>query len=121
MKLKIVFLISIMALLTACADSASVRYGGSGPHYAKSGPPAHGYRHKHRSHDLSYDSGVGVYVVVGLSDHYFDDGLYFRYRSGNWEVSVNLNDGWHLADRHVVPSKLWKSKQKHDKGAVPDN
>lgn len=121
MKIRLLLILSMFALLTACVDSASVRYGDSHskPHYENGPPPhapAHGYRHKHKSHDMEYDSGVGVYVVVGLNDHFFDDGLYFRYRSGNWEVSVNLNSGWGPADQRVVPHKLWKSKNHHSNG-----
>ena len=121
MKIRFLIVTSLLILLTACVDNASVKYGDSHskPHYENGPPPhapAHGYRHKHKSHTLEYDSGVGVYVVIGLTDHFFDDGLYFRYRSGNWEVSVNLNSGWGSADERVVPHKLWKSKGHHSRG-----
>ena len=114
MKIKIAFVTAIIILLTGCVESASVRYGDSGSHY-KNGPPphapAHGYRHKHRSHDMSYDSGLGAYVVLGKNNYYFDNGLYFRYRNGDWQASINIDSGWHNAGKHIVPKKLWSYKE----------
>lgn len=117
-KIKILFFSIAVALLAACVDSASVRYGDSGPHY-KNGPPphapAHGYRHKHNKHDMIYDSGVDVYVVVGWQDHYFDNGFYFRYHDGRWQISATLGSGWKDARQRDVPRKLYKSKVKKSK------
>ena len=121
MKIRSIVIASAIIVLTGCVDSAGVRYGDSShqePTY-KSGPPphapAHGYRHKHRKHDMSYDSGVGAYIVIGKSEVYFDDNLYFRYRNGDWQVSVNLDGGWNDADKHIVPSKLWSYKDSDSK------
>ena len=114
--MRTLFIFALTILLTACFNTTSVRYG-SEPTYTRNAPPphapAHGYRHKHNNQNLIYDSGVGVYVVVGLTDYFFSDGLYFRYHSGNWEVSANLDNGWSLAEQRVVPQKLWQSKSKN--------
>lgn len=119
MKIKIVFFSLLVALLlAACVDSASVRYGDSGSHYKKGPPPhapAHGYRHKYHNHDMIYDSGVDVYVVVGWQDHYFDNGFYFRYRDGRWQISATLSSDWKDANERDVPKKLFKSKGKKSK------
>lgn len=121
MKLKLVFIATAIIALTGCVDSAGVRYGDSGRSTYKSGPPphapAHGYRHKHRKHDMSYDSGLGAYVILGKSEVYFDNGLYFRYRNGDWQASVNLGSGWYNADKKVVPKKLWSYKDSDRKHA----
>ncbi len=121
MRIRSILIASAIIALTGCVDSAGVRYGDSSHQDStyKSGPPphapAHGYRHKHRKHDMSYDSGVGAYVVIGKNEVYFDDNLYFRYRNGDWQASVNLDSGWNDADKHIVPSKLWSYKNSDSK------
>ena len=116
MKIRSILIASAIIALTGCVDSAGVRYGDSsskGSTY-KSGPPphapAHGYRHKHHKHEMNYDSGLGAYVVIGKSEVYFDDGLYFRYRNGDWQTSINLDSGWKSTSKNIVPTKLWSHK-----------
>ena len=75
--------------------------------------PAHGYRHKHRDHTLEYDHDLGVYIVVGFVDHYFDDGLYYKYTKHGWYSSHDLNKDWHEYRGDTPPGKLYK---KHGKG-----
>lgn len=84
----------------------------------KAGPPphapAHGYRHRQADgSELQFDSDLGVYVVVGLPDCWFADGLYLRLQGGAWEASVDLKAGWKPADEGKVPSKLKGRKGKH--------
>ncbi|OGQ93417.1 MAG: hypothetical protein A3J85_05385 [Desulfobacula sp. RIFOXYA12_FULL_46_16] len=87
--------------------------------YHKPGPPphapAHGYRHKHPDgHELEYDSGLGVYIVVRVPDTYFENNLYIRMSSdGRWLVSASLDRGWHPASGNEIPYKLKKHKDKH--------
>ena len=125
MNIKIVFVALMMVLLTACVGSTSVRYDSDPDHHKsearhhKAGPPphapAHGYRHKHQDHDMIYDSGIRAYIVVGWSEYYFDNGFYFRYRDGHWQMSVSLEDGWKNAHDHDVPKGLWKTRKYKDK------
>lgn len=121
MKIRSIFIGFAIIALTGCVDSAGVRYGDlsrSGSTYKSAPPPhapAHGYRHKHRTHDMSYDSGLAAYVVVGKNEVYFDDGLYFRYRDGAWQASVNLDNGWYDTNKKVVPNKLWSYKDSDSK------
>jgi len=88
------------------------RYEGHGSRSAGPPPhaPAHGYRHKHERHgvELVYDRHVDAYAVVGYEDHYYHDGYYFRYRNGDWEVSVDIGDSgrWSGAGAYSVPRKL---------------
>ncbi|MFW5450590.1 MAG: hypothetical protein ACKE9I_03230 [Methylophagaceae bacterium] len=114
MNIKLFMVAVVAILLVGCVQSAGVRYGDSGSSHYKNGPPphapAHGYRHKHKKHNMSYDSGLGAYIILGWDNHYFDNNVYFRYRNGAWQASVNLNSGWHDADRYAVPAKLWNYK-----------
>jgi len=83
--------ISICALLMTTSCS---RYGiyhrptvskGKGP---PAHAPAHGYRRKQvAGMELVFDSGRGVYLVVGLTDHYYHEGYFYRLRGGLWEMS----------------------------------
>ena len=84
------------------------RYGGPPPH-----APAHGYRQKHRRSgaDLVFDSGLGVYVVVGLG-HYFYRDRFYRWRNDAWQISVNARGPWNWIDGSAVPRRLFKSKAK---------
>ncbi len=66
--------------------------------------PAHGYRRKHvHGMELVFDSGRGVYVVVGLSDHYYHDGYFYRLRGSSWEMSLKPNSGWKVVSGKSLP------------------
>jgi hypothetical protein len=103
--------------------------GGRPPHApahgrrAKGGPPphapAHGYRHKHRQRgvDLVFDSGLGVYVVVGYP-FYFHKDRFYRHHDGVWQISVRIDGGWRGVADHEVPQTLyWGKKGKKRKKA----
>ena len=69
--------------------------------------PAHGYRRKHvHGMELVYDSGRGVYLVVGHSDHYYHDGYFYRLRGGLWEMSLKPNSGWKVVSGKSLPMGL---------------
>ena len=69
--------------------------------------PAHGYRRKHvAGMELVFDSGRGVYVVVGLSDHYYHDGYFYRLRGGLWEMSLKHDGNWKAASQNSLPMGL---------------
>ena len=108
MKLLLVTLLS--TLLIACVEPTSVKKSPSYSHAPPTHAPAHGYRHKHKKHDLIFDTGVGVYVVVGFIDHYFNEGQYYRYRKGIWETARSLDGLWREEAGHVLPGKLYQSK-----------
>ena len=94
--------------------------------------PAHGYRRKHvHGMELVFDSGRGVYVVVGLTDHYYHDGYFYRLRGGLWEMSLKPDCDWKLVSESSLPAGLRfkvkangkdngkaKGKAKHKKDAV---
>ena len=126
----------IPALLVALAASASlacvdvhhhaplprtarVRDPGPPPH-----APAHGYRHKHKTHagqvELVFDSGRGVYLVVGWPGHFFHDGHYYRQANGSWQFSARLDTGWHAASsKRLPPGLAKKGRGRKHKGQVP--
>lgn len=98
--------------------------------------PAHGYRRKHvHGVELVFDTGLGVYVVVGRSDHYYHDGYFYRLSGGIWEMSLEPDSHWKVVSHSSLPIGLQvkakaksndngrgksrgKAKGKHKKDAV---
>ena len=84
------------------------------------GPPAHANAHGLRRKqvagvELIYDSGRRVYVVVGLPNHYYHDGYFYRLHDTEWEMSLQLSGSWALVSEKSLPPGLQaegKGKQK---------
>lgn len=69
--------------------------------------PAHGYRYKHPGGaELRFDTGLGVYVVVGYPEIYFYDGWFVRYDGGAWQVSASLDGDWESRPSGWLPPGL---------------
>jgi hypothetical protein len=98
----------------------------SQPTISKGGPPAHapahGYRRKHvAGMELVFDSSLGLYVVVGLSDHYYSDGYFYRLRGGFWEMSKKPDIGWKVVSQSSLPVGLQIKFKAKGKGNGNDN
>jgi len=98
---------------------ATTRRPGPPPH-----APAHGYRHKQEyaggEVELEFDSGLGVYVVVGVPDRYYWDGYYLRIDGDQWYASVDLDGGWEPRSEVAVPTGLrTKSHRNAKKSGKP--
>jgi hypothetical protein len=117
--------------LSGCIHSRSQEPVGTPRAEARRGPPphapAHGYRHKHQTPDgtvnLIFDSGIGVYVVVGWPDHYWHRDHYLRYVEGNWMTSRSIDGGWASCSSGDVPiglvQKHARAKQKRGRWSHP--
>lgn len=101
-------------LLTGCSGYPMYeqeRGYGPPPH-----APAHGYRYKHQGHDLVYDSGLGAYVVVGMTGVYFYDGIYYKYARDRWYYTRDLNKNWQIGrDSRGLPPGLAKKHMRDKK------
>jgi hypothetical protein len=81
--------------------------------------PAHGYRKKHASGvELVFDSGLGVYVVLGIPDCYYDDHRFYRLEKGVWKTAPDPKGTWTAAaDRDLPPGlRRHDGPAKHDRG-----
>ncbi len=119
--------LALLVALAACAPLACthvhVPYPPTAPRAERPGPPphapAHGYRQKHHAHggdiELVFDSGLGVYVVVGMPGHYWHDYHYYRSVDGVWQASLSLDGGWSTAPSRKLPPGLAK-KHRGPKG-----
>ncbi len=109
LSLSAVVLACMTFMLVSC-ESFSLGVGSGRRHRAKPGPPphapAHGYRHKHQGAELVYDSGRGVYIVVGLPHNYYFKGHYYRLRETNWEVGVHMDGPWEFVSDEALPRGL---------------
>lgn len=124
--------LSLLALALVCAtlilaSCASLTIGGRSRSKHGYGPPphapAHGYRCKHNGVELIYDSGRGVYIVVGLADHYYYKGHYYRFSSDQWQVGVHIEGQWEPVSEESLPPGLrakgkgkGKSKERPGRG-----
>ena len=117
--------LSLSAVVLACAtfmlvscESLTIGLGSGRRH--KHGPPphapAHGYRHKQHGVELVYDSGRGVYVVIGLPHHYYFKGHYYRLRETNWEVGVHMDGPWEFVSDEALPRGLRVKEKGKGKG-----
>ena len=111
-------------LMTASCSELSVRRGpvvrpGKGP---PAHAPAHGYRNKQAAGvELVFDSRLGVYVVVGLTDHYYHDGYFYRLRGGLWEMSLKPDGGWASVSITSLPPGLQAKSNGNGKGKANGN
>ena len=78
---------------------------------AKKGPPAHapahGYRRKNRHGlQMTFDSNLGVYVLMDYPMHFYWDGRYFRKSKNKWESSSDINKKWKSIKKEQLPKGL---------------
>jgi hypothetical protein len=111
--------VALSSCLAASIDGKSNRGHGPPAH-----APAHGYRQHHQDAELAFDSKLGVYVVVGYSDHFYSDGRFLRFHADSWEVSARLHGPWTAYPSASVPPGLRgthpsKAKRNKHKGHPP--
>ena len=101
--------VCLLLLLTTSCSRYGVHTGpvvkpGNGP---PAHAPAHGYRNKRVCGvEVVFDTGRGVYIVVGMPDHYYYDGYFYRLRTGVWEMSLKPDTGWAKVSIGSLPSGL---------------
>lgn len=72
--------------------------------------PAHGYRRKNRDGlTITYDSNVGVYILLNYPMHYYWDGKYYRKNKNKWESTKDIKKKWKKIKKQKLPEGL-KSK-----------
>ena len=76
--------------------------------------PAHGYRARHENCDLVYDSGLGVYTVVGHHGCYYRDSRYYRRDGSTWMISNSIRGPWRTTTIAAVPNGLVAEREKSE-------
>jgi len=73
--------------------------------------PAHGYHHKHdQGVDLVFDSGLGLYLVVGFPNIFFSREYFYQKYNGKWQSSTSFKGPWTIIDSEQLPPGLRKNK-----------
>ena len=110
MKFKNFFLLAVALACTiftlVSCKSLTIGLGGKGRHGPPPHAPAHGYRHKQHGAELTYDSGRGVYVVVGFPGHYYYRDHYYRFGGVRWEVGAHIDGPWKSVSVESLPPGL---------------
>lgn len=99
-------LASVSFLLFSCTSTGIMvgQPGGKGP---PPHAPAHGYRRKNRQGlQMTFDSNLGVYIMVDYPMHYYWDGRYYRKSKKKWESSQNINKQWKSIKKQQLPRGL---------------
>ena len=116
---------SVCALFVAASCSSTDVYHSPGRRVGHGPPahaPAHGHRRKHVAGvELVFDTGLGVYVVVGHPDHYYHEGYFYRLTGSVWEMSLKIDGGWAFTSGKPLPPGLrakGNGKLKHRGKAV---
>jgi hypothetical protein len=110
-KSEITLFVAISVIILLMTASCSRHRVYHEPTISKgNGPPAHvpaqGYRRKHvHGMELFFDPGRGVYVVVGLCDHYYHNGYFFRLRGWIWEISPKPDGHWKGTSDNSLPNR----------------
>lgn len=121
MRQAIIYSLTIALMVggLGCASSSTTRNAETGP--AKSqghGPPphapAHGYRAKTLDGtELDFRSDLGVYVVVGVSDYFFHDGVFYHRDGNGWIAGQHVDGPWtRVTESQLPPGLRSKSKGK---------
>ena len=107
LPLKIVAIIVLSSTFLAACDDARVRISAdTGPRY-HSGHGGGYARHTPHNHRVSYNSDLGVYVVAGLLNTYWNGSNYYRYRNHGWQRSSDYRR-WNSVGVSYIPRKLHK-------------
>jgi hypothetical protein len=93
-------------LLIALVGSSGCVSGYAGSHYGYD-RPVYGSAYDHGDYRHVYNTGLGVYTVVGYPSVYFHDGWYWRYSGSHWQRCARPYGGtWSHIAPHYVPRKL---------------
>lgn len=92
-------------LITGCVAPGIMLHipGKKGPpHHA----PAHGYRRKNRhGMEMTFDSNMGIYIMLDYPTYYYWEGTYYRRSNDYWESSNDIKK-WKKVSKHKLPKGL---------------
>jgi hypothetical protein len=141
-SISLIFAVASCGSLLACGPVHSVTVGRGGPppdgppvvvreggaHAPPPWAPAHGhrrhhqraYQHRDATVDLVFDSGLGVYVVVGLPNYYYWNGLYLRLDAGRWVQAPYIDARWAPCPADRIPGGLRARAEESGRGNDDD-
>lgn len=111
LPMKLATIIALSAVLLVACDDTRIRVS------ADNGPRYHsghgGYAtHTPHNHQVAYNSALGLYVVQGLLNTYWNGNNYYRYNNHGWQRSGDYRR-WNNVGLTVVPRQLHKRHYRH--------
>ena len=55
---------------------------------------------------MTFDSNLGVYIMMGYPMHYYWDGRYYRKSNNRWESSKDIKKKWKGIKKQKLPKGL---------------
>lgn len=101
---KMIAIIALSSVFLVACDDTRVRVSASSNNYHSG---HHYLSHTPHNHRVRYDSALGLYALIGLSNVYWDNGNYYRYHNNGWQYSRDYRR-WSGANQRNVPSRLYK-------------
>ena len=101
-------IVASSTLLVACDDTRVRVSADSGPRHSGHGH-GHGRYHTHTPHNhrVTYNSGLGLYVVHGLANTYWNGSNYYRFHNHGWQLSSDYRR-WNGVGLTYIPRSLHK-------------
>lgn len=107
-----------VAVAPAPAPGPAKSHGHGPPSHA----PAHGYRAKTpQGVEVSFDSGLGVYVVLAVPGQYWLDDRYYRRADAGWQISVGAQGPWQVCVTADLPIGLQREGSSNGKSKSKKN
>lgn len=123
LPVKMITIIALSSVFLAACDDTRVRVSASTANYHGGG---HYLSHTPHNHRVRYDTALGLYALIGLSNVYWDNGNYYRYNNNGWQRSRDYSR-WNAVTVREVPNRLYTRYYKppiYDRSRVrisPDN
>lgn len=87
---KMIAMIALSSVFLVACDDTRVRVSASNNYHVGG---HHHLSHTPHNHRIRYDSALGLYALVGLSNVFWDNGRYYRYHNNGWQYSLTTAAG----------------------------
>ena len=106
LPLKILATVTLSGLFLTACDDTRVRVSADlgGPRIA--GHHGGYLTHTPHRHRVSYNNALGMYVLLGLANTYYNNGNYYRYSNAGWQRSRD-HRVWSILHSRSVPQRLF--------------
>ena len=119
LPLKVLATLVLTSVFLAACDDTRVRASANfGPGYGHHGHHGGYLTHTPHRHRVSYNSDLGLYVVLGLSNTYYSNGSYYRYYNSGWQRSRDYRI-WSRLGNTGVPKRLYARHYKKPRYKQP--
>ena len=120
LPLKALSTIIISGLFLAACDDSRVRVSADlgSPRVIHHGHHGGHLTHTPHRHRVSYDSALGMYIVLGLANTYYNNGFYYRYYNSGWQRSRDYRL-WSVLGPTYVPKRLYARHYKKPRYTPP--